>query len=70
MVCAEPFKERRTRLIQRTFKGMRTIGTRSAQDIGASGLTYRINRPDPSNAAKRLKVLARTQTTRNPAQKF
>jgi hypothetical protein len=46
MVCAEPFKERRTRLIQRTFKGMRTIGTRSAQDIRASGLTYRINRPD------------------------
>jgi hypothetical protein len=35
-----------TRLGQRTFKCKRTIGTRSAQSIRASGLTCRINRPD------------------------
>ena len=36
----------RTRLGQRTLKCMRTIGTRSAQSIRASGHTCRINRPD------------------------
>ena len=36
----------RTRLGHRTLKCVRTIGTRSAQSIMASGHTGRTNRPD------------------------
>ena len=34
------------KVTQRTFKCMRTTGTRSAQSIRASGFTCRINKPD------------------------